>query len=126
VTFHPTTHHHVQVRSALSFCKRLAPDIFHRLPEVFKAWCIPLYLPFNRAPLIQYFAGHFTYQCKSTTAPYVSRPSRTKQLENPSLISKLRAEGKPSVEVPEEFKSKCVVSRCAFASPLNPPQERRC
>ncbi|KZV70205.1 hypothetical protein PENSPDRAFT_607660 [Peniophora sp. CONT] len=50
--------------------------------------------------------GHFTYQCKSTAAPYISRPSRTQMLEKPSLLAKMRAEGKPSVEVPEEFKSK--------------------
>jgi len=31
-------------------------------------------------------------------------PLRTQQLENPKLLAKLRAEGKPSVEVPEEFK----------------------
>ncbi|KAG5645469.1 hypothetical protein DXG03_006014 [Asterophora parasitica] len=37
--------------------------------------------------------------------PYVSRPSRTQQLENPRLLAKLKAEGKPSVEVPEEFKT---------------------
>jgi len=49
--------------------------------------------------------GHFIYECKSTR-PYVSRPSRTQQLENPKVLAKLRAEGKPSVEVPEEFKKK--------------------
>ncbi|KAG6838121.1 hypothetical protein C0991_001717, partial [Blastosporella zonata] len=48
---------------------------------------------------------HFIYECKSTR-PYVSRPSRTQQLENPKLLAKLKAEGKPSVEVPEEFKKK--------------------
>ncbi|KAF8158170.1 zinc knuckle-domain-containing protein [Crassisporium funariophilum] len=47
--------------------------------------------------------GHFTYECKGAR-PYVTRPSRTQQLENPRLLAKLRAEGKPSVEVPEEFK----------------------
>ena len=47
--------------------------------------------------------GHFTYECKNNR-PYVTRPSRTQQLENPRLLAKLRAEGKPSVEVPEEFK----------------------
>jgi len=47
--------------------------------------------------------GHFTYQCKNTR-PYVSRPSRTQELENPRVLAKLKAEGKPSVEVPEEFK----------------------
>jgi len=49
--------------------------------------------------------GHFIYQCKSPR-PYVSRPSRTQQLENPSVLAKLKAAGKPSVEVPEEFKKK--------------------
>ncbi|KAI0061675.1 hypothetical protein BV25DRAFT_1805131 [Artomyces pyxidatus] len=49
--------------------------------------------------------GHFTYQCKSSR-PYVTRPSRTAQLENPRLLAKLKADGKPSVEVPEEFKNK--------------------
>ncbi|KAH8825319.1 zinc knuckle-domain-containing protein [Flagelloscypha sp. PMI_526] len=47
--------------------------------------------------------GHFIYQCKSTR-PYVSRPSRSEQLEKPSVLAKLKKEGKPSVEVPEEFK----------------------
>ncbi|EPQ54476.1 hypothetical protein GLOTRDRAFT_43201 [Gloeophyllum trabeum ATCC 11539] len=50
--------------------------------------------------------GHFTYQCKSTARPYLSRPSRTQQLENPKALAKLKADGKPSVEVPEEFKTK--------------------
>ncbi|KAF9464179.1 zinc knuckle-domain-containing protein [Collybia nuda] len=49
--------------------------------------------------------GHFIYECKSTR-PYVSRPSRTQQLENPRVLAKLKAEGKPSFEVPEEFKHK--------------------
>ncbi|KAI0648124.1 zinc knuckle-domain-containing protein [Trametes meyenii] len=49
--------------------------------------------------------GHFIYECKSTR-PYITRPSRTKMLENPKVLAKLKAEGKPSVEVPEEFKSK--------------------
>ncbi|KAF8967170.1 zinc knuckle-domain-containing protein [Flammula alnicola] len=47
--------------------------------------------------------GHFIYECKGTR-PYLTRPSRTEQLENPRLFAKLKAEGKPSVEVPEEFK----------------------
>ncbi|KAF8903169.1 zinc knuckle-domain-containing protein [Gymnopilus junonius] len=47
--------------------------------------------------------GHFIYECKGAR-PYVSRPSRTQQLENPKVLAKLKAEGKPSVEVPEEFK----------------------
>jgi hypothetical protein len=49
--------------------------------------------------------GHFTYECKSTR-PYVSRPSRTAQLENPRLLAKLKADGQPSIEVPEQFKNK--------------------
>jgi len=53
--------------------------------------------------------GHFTYQCKGTR-PYVSRPSRTQQLENPRVLAKLKADGKPSVEVPEEFKRKSGVA----------------
>ncbi|KAF9483525.1 hypothetical protein BDN70DRAFT_873838 [Pholiota conissans] len=47
--------------------------------------------------------GHFIYECKGSR-PYVTRPSRTQQLENPKLLAKLKSEGKPSVEVPEEFK----------------------
>lgn len=57
--------------------------------------------------LIKTFTGHFTYECKATR-PYVSRPSRTAQLENPRVLAKLKADGKPSVEVPEEFKNKFV------------------
>ncbi|KAI0720458.1 zinc knuckle-domain-containing protein [Cerioporus squamosus] len=49
--------------------------------------------------------GHFTYECKGSR-PYVSRPSRTQILEKPKLLAKLKADGQPSVEVPEEFKSK--------------------
>ncbi|KLO05579.1 hypothetical protein SCHPADRAFT_720442 [Schizopora paradoxa] len=49
--------------------------------------------------------GHYTYQCKGSR-PYVSRPSRTQMLENPKLLDKLKKEGKPSVEVPDEFKNK--------------------
>ncbi|KZT73818.1 hypothetical protein DAEQUDRAFT_683350 [Daedalea quercina L-15889] len=49
--------------------------------------------------------GHFTYECKGSR-PYISRPSRTQQLENPRVIAKLKADGKPSVDVPEEFKKK--------------------
>ncbi len=41
--------------------------------------------------------------------PYVSRPSRTEQLENPSVLVKLKAAGKPSVEVPDEFKTKYIL-----------------
>ena len=49
--------------------------------------------------------GHFTYECKGSR-PYISRPSRTQQLENPRVLSKLKVDGKPSVDVPEEFKNK--------------------
>ena len=52
--------------------------------------------------------GHFIYECKGTR-PYLSRPSRTQQLENPRLLAKLKADGKPSIEVPEEFKQPSVV-----------------
>ncbi|KAG6376975.1 hypothetical protein JVT61DRAFT_1015 [Boletus reticuloceps] len=48
---------------------------------------------------------HFIYECKSER-PYVSRPSRTEMLQNPRVLAKLKADGKPSVEVPEEFKKK--------------------
>ncbi|KAJ3791297.1 zinc knuckle-domain-containing protein [Lentinula aff. detonsa] len=47
--------------------------------------------------------GHYTYECKNSR-PYISRPSRTQQLENPRALAKLKASGKPSVEVPEDFK----------------------
>jgi len=49
--------------------------------------------------------GHFIYECKSTR-PYISRPTRTQQLENPRLLTELKSEGKPSVDVPEEFLKK--------------------
>jgi hypothetical protein len=59
--------------------------------------------------------GHFTYQCKNAR-PYVSRPSRTKQLERPGVLAKLRADGRPSVDVPEEFKNKFVPTTCMQSS----------
>ena len=48
----------------------------------------------------------------------MSRPSRTQQLEKPKLLSKLKAEGRPSVEVPEEFKKKyaALVILCRYRS----------
>lgn len=49
--------------------------------------------------------GHYTFECKNSR-PYVSRPSRTQQLENPKLQEKLRS----TVEVPDEFKKKPRVS----------------
>lgn len=57
--------------------------------------------------MLNVILGHFTYQCKGQR-PYLSRPSRTQQLENPRVLAKLKTEGKPSVEVPEEFKRKYV------------------
>jgi hypothetical protein len=36
----------------------------------------------------------------------VSRPSRTEQLEKPGVLAKLKKEGKPSVDLPDEFKTK--------------------
>ncbi|OCF30588.1 hypothetical protein I317_01253 [Kwoniella heveanensis CBS 569] len=45
--------------------------------------------------------GHHTYQC-TNPRPYVPRPSRTKQL---ALGGGVGGRDKPSVEVPEEFKS---------------------
>ena len=70
--------------------------------------------------------GHFTYECKDTR-PYVSRPSRTAQLENPQLLlaaAKSKAD-EDSSSVPDEFKNKFVFSfsfsvvkretRCVFS-----------
>ncbi|KAF9648030.1 hypothetical protein BDM02DRAFT_3242925 [Thelephora ganbajun] len=51
--------------------------------------------------------GHFIFECKSTR-PYVSRPSRTQQLAKVNTLDKLKLEGKPSVELPDEFRTKCV------------------
>jgi len=51
--------------------------------------------------------GHFIFECKSTR-PYVSRPSRTQQLAKVNPLDKLKLEGKPSVDVPDEFKTRCV------------------
>uniref|UniRef100_A0A0W0F3I9 Zinc knuckle-domain-containing protein n=1 Tax=Moniliophthora roreri TaxID=221103 RepID=A0A0W0F3I9_MONRR len=53
--------------------------------------------------------GHYTYECKGTR-PYISRPSRTQQLENTGALDKLKASGKPSVGVPEEFKRRSGVA----------------
>jgi len=49
--------------------------------------------------------GHFIYECKSTR-PYVSRPSRTQQLAKTGPLDKAKLEGKPSVDLPDEFKTK--------------------
>jgi hypothetical protein len=69
----------------------------------------------NRPPdqPLKHLTGHFTYECKATR-PYVSRPSRTAQLENPRVLAKLKADGKPSVDVPEEFKNKFVLCLLFF------------
>ncbi|KAI0304414.1 hypothetical protein B0F90DRAFT_1705524 [Multifurca ochricompacta] len=61
--------------------------------------------------------GHFTYECQSTR-PYVSRPSRTAQLEHPRLLAKSKPGGQPSVEVPEEFKNKFVWLLSHLREPL--------
>ena len=53
-----------------------------------------------------YHTGHFTYECKDTR-PYVSRPSRTAQLQDPQLLVKSKA-ADGNVDVPEEFKNKFV------------------
>jgi len=45
--------------------------------------------------------GHYIYDCKNAR-PYLSRPSRTKQLEKPALMG---PRDKPSVELPDEFRS---------------------
>lgn len=53
--------------------------------------------------------GHYTYECKGSR-PYVSRPSRSQQLDNIGSLDKMKAMGKPSVEVPEEFKQRAGVA----------------
>lgn len=35
---------------------------------------------------------HYSYECKATARPYVSRPSRTQQLLNPRLAPQLTSE----------------------------------
>ena len=57
--------------------------------------------------------GHFIFECKSTR-PYVSRPSRTEQLAKVSTLDKARLEGKPSVEVPDEFKTQYALKTLAI------------
>lgn len=39
-------------------------------------------------------------------------------LENPRVLAKLKADGKPSVEVPDEFKKKCVITQVVACHPL--------
>ncbi|GJJ15579.1 hypothetical protein Clacol_009857 [Clathrus columnatus] len=53
--------------------------------------------------------GHFIYECKGSR-PYLSRPSRTELLEKPNALAKLKKEGRPTVELPEEFKIKTGVA----------------
>ena len=48
--------------------------------------------------------GHFTYNCKSTARPYITRPSRTQMLEQPDKYAP-RGRGDGS-DVPPEFLSK--------------------
>lgn len=65
----------------------------------------------TRIVLLTCRQGHFTYQCKKPR-PYVSRPSRTEQLENPRAL----ARAQPSVQVPEEFKTKSVLDLMLISS----------
>ncbi len=61
----------------------------------------------SRLFFFPFATGHFSYECKATR-PYVSRPSRTAQLENPRLFAESKRDAHPSVDVPEEFKNKFV------------------
>lgn len=61
--------------------------------------------------------GHYTYECKSSR-PYVSRPSRTEQLQKPSVLAKLRKEGKPSLDLPDEFTTKYAMPCMKSPSPF--------
>ena len=66
------------------------------------------HFPFKlKAFFFPFATGHFSYECKATR-PYVSRPSRTAQLENPRLFAESKRDAHPSVDVPEEFKNKFV------------------
>ncbi|BEI85298.1 hypothetical protein CcaverHIS002_0506990 [Cutaneotrichosporon cavernicola] len=49
--------------------------------------------------------GHFTYECTGSR-PYVARPSRTKQLRTGAGLPAGGGRDKPSVELPEEFRSR--------------------
>ncbi|KAG8968483.1 hypothetical protein FRC05_001550 [Tulasnella sp. 425] len=55
----------------------------------------------NRSKHLYGALGHFTYECKFKR-PYVTRPSRTQLLENPSLFKKVQ----PPPDVPPEFKKR--------------------
>jgi len=101
-------YHNVEIRASPSIKQQPKGDLFNRLSKV------PWYRYVSSLDVVskaiwteQNHAGHFIFECKSTR-PYVSRPSRTAMLENPKLLAKLKAEGKPSVEVPEEFRTKYV------------------
>lgn len=50
-------------------------------------------------------ARHYSYECKATTQerPYISRPSRTQQLQNPRLMPKL------SNDVPDDLQRSYVL-----------------
>ena len=51
----------------------------------------------NAAPAAYPLPGHYSYDCKATTQdrPYVSRPSRTQQLRDPKLLTKLTEAAPP-------------------------------
>ncbi|BEJ16143.1 hypothetical protein CspHIS471_0507480 [Cutaneotrichosporon sp. HIS471] len=49
--------------------------------------------------------GHFTYECTGSR-PYVARPSRTKQLRTGAGLPAGGGRDKPSVELPDEFRSR--------------------
>ncbi|KAF9783511.1 zinc knuckle-domain-containing protein [Thelephora terrestris] len=68
--------------------------------------------------------GHFIYECKSTR-PYVSRPSRTEQLAKVSTLDKAKLIGKPSVELPDEFKTQCVSKTSAVSSCSHRPHHHQ-
>ena len=84
-------------------------------------------MPVSSANSTFTLAGHFIFECKSTR-PYVSRPSRTQQLAKVNPLDKLKFEGKPSVDVPDEFKTRCLFKTPAHHSHvltlLTPNQNR--
>ncbi|KLT41809.1 hypothetical protein CC85DRAFT_226069, partial [Cutaneotrichosporon oleaginosum] len=49
--------------------------------------------------------GHFTYECTGSR-PYVARPSRTKQLRTGAGLPAGGGRDQPSVELPDEFRSR--------------------
>ncbi|KAJ5281910.1 hypothetical protein N7478_007282 [Penicillium angulare] len=60
---------------------------------------VPLVIPYPEQSDADSDKRHYSYECKTTAQerPYISRPSRTQQLQNPKLIPKL------STEVPGEL-----------------------